>query len=219
MINLLIADDQKLLRESFRNIIENNSNINVVGCVPNGKEAYDFCKNFLPDVVLMDISMPIISGTEATKLIKSKFPGVKVLILTASSDETDVSKAIQNGADGYIVKDIGTQELILSIKSASAGLGIIHRDLLNSVPFIQDNSKYKNQKNKIFKIDEIDISLTEKELKIIKMIVEGNSNKEIAASLFMAEGTVKNKITEIISKLQLKDKVQLAVFAIKNNLV
>ena len=218
MTRVIIAEDQKLLRESFKNIIENNSDIKVVGCAVNGNEAYKLCKEHKPDVVLMDLSMPICNGSEATKLIKSDFPSVKVLILTASNDKADVADAISNGADGYILKDISTEELILSIKSTSLGLGIITKDILTP---IVSNLRKENKKNKkkTFTKDGVNISLTERELKVVAMIIDGKDNKEIGASLFIAEGTVKNVVTEIISKLQLKDRTQLAVYAIKNNLV
>lgn len=218
MTTVMIAEDQKLLRESFKSIIENNSDIKVIACAVNGKDAYDLCKEYKPDVILMDLSMPICNGTEATKLIKSEFPSTKVLILTASNDKTDVTDAIRNGADGYILKDISTEELILSIKSTSLGLGIINKDILS--PFVLNiPNESKNSKNKDIDIYGINISLTERELKIVSMIVDGKDNKEIGASLFIAEGTVKNIITEIISKLQLKDRTQLAVYAVKNGLV
>ena len=218
MTTVIIAEDQKLLRESFKNIIENNSDIKVIACATNGKEAYDLCKEYKPDVVLMDLSMPICSGTESTKLIKSEFPLVKVLILTASNDKSDVTDAISNGADGYILKDISTEELIQSIKSASLGLGIITKDILNPI-LLNITMQNKRSKKKNVNISGINISLTERELKIVSLIVDGKDNKEIGAFLFIAEGTVKNIITEIISKLQLKDRTQLAVYAVRNGLV
>lgn len=218
MINLLIADDQKLIRESFKYIIENNSDIKVIGCVGNGKEAYEFCSKKAPDLILMDISMPLCSGTEATKLIKGKYPYIKVLILTASSNGDDAVQAINNGADGYIVKDIGTKELILSIQSIAAGLGIIHKNIMNSIPLAKKDPKYKSG-GKSISIHDIPVFLTDKELKIISLIVDGYDNRQIGSVLFMAEGTIKNKITDIISKLQLKDRTQLAVFALKNDLM
>lgn len=218
-MKLLIVDDQRLLRESFKNIVEHNSDIKVVGCAANGKEACDLCGRLSPDVILMDISMPVCSGTEATKIIKARYPDVKILMLTASSDETDISEAIGNGADGYILKDVGAEELILSIKSAAAGLGVIHRDILNAVPRQINPAEGGNQKAKAVKVENTHIHLSERDLRIIELIVDGQDNKQISSALFIAEGTVKNAITEIISKLQLKDRTQLAVFAIKNNLV
>lgn len=214
MTRVIIAEDQKLLRESFKNIIENNSDIKVVACATNGNEAYDLCKEYMPDVVLMDLSMPICNGTEATKLIKAELPSVKVLVLTASNDKSDVTDAISNGADGYILKDISTEELILSIKSTSLGLGIITKDILSPM-ILNLRKENKKAKKKIIDINGINISLTERELKIVSMIVDGKDNKEIASSLFIAEGTVKNIITEIISKLSLRDRTQLAVYAVK----
>ena len=162
--------------------------------------------------------MPICSGTESTKLIKSEFPSIKVLILTASNDKSDVTDAISNGADGYILKDISTEELILSIKSASLGLGIITKDILNPI-LLNIGMQNKRSKKKNVNIYGINISLTERELKIVSLIVDGKDNREIGAFLFIAEGTVKNIITEIMSKLQLKDRTQLAVYAVKNGLV
>lgn len=221
MTTVIIAEDQKLLRESFKNIIENNSDIKVVASATNGKEAYDLCKKYKPDVVLMDLSMPICNGTEATKLIKKDFPLVKVLILTASNDKADVAEAISNGADGYVLKNIGTEELILSIKSTSLGLGIVDKNLLDPVVlnFVNENKTDKKNGNITVDVSGITVSLTERELSIVSMIVDGKDNKEIGASLFIAEGTVKNIITEIISKLQLKDRTQLAVYAVRNELV
>lgn len=219
MINILIADDQRLLRESFKYILENNTDMKVIGCVGNGKEALEFCSKFIPDVILMDIIMPICSGTEATKLIKAKYPNTKVLILTSSSDIEDVSQAIRSGADGYILKDSSAEELILSVKSTAIGLGIINKTVLSSVPLINNKPENRDFKKQSVVVNSIEIALSEKEHKIIKMIVDGKDNKQIADMLFVAEGTIKNKITEINSKLQLKDRTQLAVFAIKNNLV
>lgn len=219
MINILIADDQKLLRESFKHIIENNSDIKVVGSVGNGQEAFDFCTKFLPDVILMDLSMPVCSGTEAIKLIKSKYSKIKILVLTASDDESDVSEALSFGADGYIVKDIGGSELILAIKSIQAGLSVIPSHLLHSIQPGQKNMTNDESKQRKLNLEGSEIVLSELELKIIQRIVSGNDNKQIAADLFMAEGTIKNKITDLILKLRLKNRTQLAVFALKNNLV
>lgn len=220
MIKVLIAEDQKLLRESFKNIIENNSDIKVVACAADGREALQLCGEHHPDVVLMDISMPVCNGTEATKLIKSKYPNIKVLVLTSSNDEADVAEAFNNGADGYILKNIGTEELVLSIKSTSMGLEIIHKDVFKPASFHKNHHpKQEKPKNQVVNIEGIDVLLTDRDLQIMQMIVEGKDNKEIGLSLYIAEGTVKNAITEIIAKLQLKDRTQLAVFAIKNNLV
>lgn len=215
-MNVLIADDQKLLRESFKSIIENNSDFKVIGSVKNGKEAYDFCGENKPDLILMDLIMPDCNGAEATKMIKAKYPDIKVLILSSSSEGSDVEQAIENGADGYILKDVGTSGLILSLKSVVAGLGIISRDIMEAVPL--KTNQDRRQKKSVM-VNGFEVLLSDRELKIIEMIVDGSDNKQISAALFLAEGTVKNSITEIISKLQVKDRTQLAVFAVKNSLV
>ncbi|MBD7911705.1 MULTISPECIES: response regulator transcription factor [Clostridium] len=218
MTTVIIAEDQKLLRESFKKVIESNSDIKVLACATNGLEAYDLCKKYKPNVVLMDLIMPVCNGSKATKLIKTDFPHIKVLILSASNDKKDVTDAIRNGADGYILKSISTEELILSIKSTSLGLGVITKDILNPMVLNIHNENKKSLKRNV-SVAGINISLTERELHIVSMIVDGKDNKEIGASLFIAEGTVKNIITEIISKLQLKDRTQLAVYAVRNELV
>jgi len=219
MLKVLIADDQKLLRECFKTIIENNSDMKVVACAANGREAYELCNKFNPDVVLMDIFMPVCSGTEATKLIKSSYPHIKVLILTASDDESDVAQAISNGANGYILKNVGTEELMLSIKSTYFGLQIMDKNVFRPASFNTHHKQTKQPESNKVTIDGINVMITDREISIIQMIIDGKDNKEISASLFIAEGTVKNTITTVISKLQLKDKTQLAVFAIKNSLV
>lgn len=217
IIKLLIADDQKLIRESLKLMIEKNSEMSVIASASDGKEAYELCCRYKPDLVLMDIFMPEYNGLEATKLIKVKFPNVKILVLTSSSDLSDAYEALKNGADGYIFKDIGVKQLILSIQSTIAGLGIIQQEILKTVSEnIYDKSPLIN---KSIEIDGINTLLTERQLSIIRMIVDGDNNKQIGEKLFIAEGTVKNIITEIIIKLQLKDRTQLAVFAIKNNLI
>ncbi|MDS0528425.1 response regulator transcription factor [Clostridium sp. SHJSY1] len=220
MITVIIAEDQKLLRESFKNVIENNSDIKVLAAATNGLEAYDLCKKHKPDVVLMDLFMPICNGTKATKIIKSDFPSTKVLVLSASTNKKDISDAICSGADGYILKDIGTEQLIAAIEGVYLGLGIINKDVLLPI-LLEMNNETKTTKKKNVSVDiaGIKISLSERELQIVSMIVDGKDNKQIGAALFIAEGTVKNIITEINSKLQLKDRTQLAVYAVKNKLV
>lgn len=217
-IKIIIADDQKIIRQSLKLIIEeSNHDIEVIATVSNGKQAYEYCCQQLPDIILMDVSMPECNGIEATKLIKTKFPQVNILILTSYEDDAVAYEAIQNGADGYLSKDIGKDELILSILSTAAGLGVIQRDILHTVSV---GNKYHTTagKNHI-EVNGIPVNLTDRQIDIIKMIVDGYDNKQISSELFIAEGTVKNTITEIISKLQCKDRTQLAVFALRNNLI
>jgi DNA-binding NarL/FixJ family response regulator len=217
IIRVLIADDQRLIRESLKLMIDKTNDIEVIASVSNGKEAFEYCCKLKPDIVLMDILIPECNGIEAAKLIKAKLPQIKILILTSSTDEADTYEALKNGADGYILKDVGKEELILSIKSTAAGLAIIQRKLLNNVS-INKKPGPGNDKNSV-EINGANITLTERQLTIIRMIADGYDNRQIGAKLFIAEGTVKNIITDLISKLQLKDRTQLVVFAMKNKLI
>lgn len=214
MIKVLIVDDQLILRESLKFIIEQDSDIKVVGCACNGLEAVEFCKKNPPDVILMDIKMPVCDGIEGTKLIKSQFETVKIMVLTTFNDDENISKALKNGADGYILKDIMPDELILAIRSINKGLNIIHKNALNSVVRQFNANDTVELQARSIKVD-----LTDREISIVELIVDGKSNKEIAAVLFITEGTVKNIITGILEKLELKDRTQLAVFAVRNKLV
>lgn len=216
MIKVLIVDDQVILRESLKFIVEQDAEINVVGLAGNGKEALDLCKELVPDVVLMDIMMPICNGVEGTKLIKSQFRSIRVIILTTFNDDENISMAIKNGADGYVLKDIKPDELILAVKSVAKGFSIMHHTAMDTVAKQIDYESDATHHRQELKLD---VNLTERELSIIELIVDGKSNKEIAAKIFITEGSVKNIITNILEKLNLKDRTQLAVFAVKNNIV
>lgn len=217
MIKVLIVDDQIILRESLKFIIEQDSDINVVGLAGNGKEALSMCEKLNPDVVLMDIMMPECDGVEGTRLIKSKYETIKVIILTTFNDEKNVSTAIKNGADGYVLKDISPDQLILAIKSVFKGFSIMQQSTLNT--FADSKEKRNNKKSITVKVKGVNIKLGKNELEILNLIVEGKSNKEIAETMFITEGTVKNTISHMLGKLNLKDRTQLAVFAVTNNIL
>lgn len=217
MIKVLIVDDQIILRESLKFIIEQDSDINVVGLAGNGKEALSMCEKLNPDVVLMDIMMPECDGVEGTRLIKSKYETIKVIILTTFNDEKNVSTAIKNGADGYVLKDISPDQLILAIKSVFKGFSIMQQSTLNT--FADSKEKRNNKKSITVKVKGVNIKLGKNELEILNLIVEGKSNKEMAETMFITEGTVKNTISHMLGKLNLKDRTQLAVFAVKNNIL
>lgn len=214
MLRVVIADDQAIIRDGIKLIIEQDMEIKVVGSAVNGREAFELCSSLLPDLVLMDIVMPFHDGIEGTRLIKEKYKQVKVVILTTYAEEEKISDALQNGADGYVFKDMESDELILSIKSIAKGLKVIHENAYCTVLKQMSNShKIANQENIL------DYNLTERELEIIKLIVYGKSYKEVSSSLFLSEGSVRNAVSTILTKLNLKDRVQLAVFAVKNNIV
>ncbi|MFZ5987279.1 MAG: response regulator transcription factor [Bacillota bacterium] len=218
----MIVDDMVILRESLKYVIEQDSNIKVVGTCGNGKEALEACEKLNPDLVLMDLMMPVCDGAEGTRLIKSKFKNIKIIILTTFKDEENVSKALRNGADGYVLKDVDKEDLILTIKSVSKGLGIIHRDVFETVTGKLDSHK-SSAEEEVDAANETplpkDVSLTEMEKNLIRLIIDGKNYSEMAQILFLSEGRIRNTVSALLQKLDLRDKVQLAVYALRNKLV
>lgn len=216
MIKLMIADDQQLFIEGTKFLLECDPEIKVTALASNGREAYEKCCVDLPDVILMDIMMPVCNGVEATGMIKSEFPSVKIIILTTFNDDENIIKALEEGADGYMLKETGQQELIHTVKGINMGMGIIHQ---NTYQKVVDKAVGSQKKLHLYKKDfDGDLKLPKNELEIIQHVVEGLGNKEIALKMSMAEGTVRNIISRLLSRFQLKDRVQLAVFAIKNGI-
>ena len=205
-MKIIIAEDQALLAESLSRIIRNNSSHEILALAGDGREAVELAGRLKPDLILMDILMPIRSGIEATAAIKELHPEIQILILTASEDRQDLYSALAAGASGYILKNIGVQELLLALDSVHHGLQVLAREVLPAYPSSGESPGSLP-------------ALSETQVQIIQMIVDGRNNREIASALFMAEGTVKNKITEINTLLNLENRTQLAVFAIRNNLV
>ncbi|NLN66478.1 MAG: response regulator transcription factor [Clostridiaceae bacterium] len=211
MIKVLLVDDTKLFREAIRNILEHDEDIHVVACASDGNEAIECCDRYLPDIVLMDIIMPVKDGVESTRLIKEKYGWIKIIMLTASSDNENIRNAMKNGADGYVLKDVNPTELILTIKSAMSGLSIIDQNIYQ---------KMVHQFSEINRESTLpDVHFTERETEIIKLIGQGKRNKEIADILFLTQGRVKNIITDIMQKLGCNDRVQIAIYAVRKKLV
>lgn len=215
MIKVVLVDDQLIIREGIKIILEQDKEIEVVGCAQNGKAALKVCERLSPDVVLMDVVMPECDGVEGTRLIKEHFRKTKVVMLTTFNDEEKILNALKYGADGYVLKDIKPADLILTVKSAAAGLSIMHKDTYKNVV------RKANSQNKISIIEnkDLNVELTNRELSIIGLIVDGKSNVEIAENIHLTKGSVRNAVSGILKKLNLKDRTQLGVFAVKNDLV
>lgn len=219
-IKVLIVDDQKLLSDLMEAMLIKDTNISIIGCAKDGCQALELVKQLTPDVVLMDIVMPNCNGIESTKKIKEFDKNIKVLILTTSNNEDDVHQALDNGADGYVLKDITKNELITAINSVHAEMEILHKEIKAYAKFTITNNKENNENDKkIVYVNDIRIELEKRECEIMRMIVDGKNTSEIAKTLFISEGRLRNIITDLISKLMLNDRTQLAVFAIRNNLV
>ncbi|MCX8129039.1 MAG: response regulator transcription factor [Clostridia bacterium] len=215
MINVVIADDQEVIREGIKLIIEQDPDIRVVGCAADGREAFELCNRLNPDLVLMDIIMPGCDGVEGTRLIKSGYSSIKVVILTTFSDMDKISKALKNGADGYVLKDITPGDLKQLIKSTVNGLNVMHQNVFNAlIRQFSDNDGEENVST-----ENKENVLTDREKDVVRLIIFGKNNREIASNIHLSEGRIKNIITGILYKLQLKDRTQLAVYAIKNKLL
>ncbi|MBQ3915933.1 MAG: response regulator transcription factor [Ruminococcus sp.] len=208
MIKVLIADDVKILREGLKAVLTQDDSISVVAEASDGREAYEMSVRFQPDVVLMDMRMPEYDGSYGIREIKEKLSRVKVLVLTTFDDKETVDKAMASGADGYILKEMDNEQIINSIKAVAGGINVFCGNVFRSI-----------RKESAVPQDAKSFDLTEREIEFLKLICDGCDNKEIAAKLFLAEGTVRNSISRLLEKLSLKDRTQLAVFAIKNNLV
>jgi len=214
MINLLIVDDSAIIRKSLQTIVEQDREIKVIGNAANGKTAAVLCASLRPDLVLMDIRMPVCDGVEGTRLIKQLNRTIKVLILTIFNDDDYIATAVRHGADGYLLKDTEDTVLIAAIKNVMKGYAV-----LQASAFEKLKAQYSIEDNSINHSQHMDLDLTGREQDIIKLIVDGFSNKEIASKLGIAEGTTRNHISLLLEKLHLADRTQLAVFAIKNTLV
>lgn len=215
MIKVLIVDDQDILVEGLKLILGSENDIEICGTANNGKKAYEACKWNRPDVVLMDIQMPELNGVEATAMIKKDFPEIKIIVLTTFNDDQYIYDALKNGASGYLLKDTSPSEIAKAIRTVYNGGALIQSEV--AVKVIDKFSQLANESVDKH-IDKKAELLTEREIDICRLIAEGKNNKEIAEQLFLSQGTVKNHITRVLIKLDLRDRTQLAVFTIKNNL-
>lgn len=210
MIQVVIADDVQILRQGLKAILSRDSEIEVTGLASNGKEAWEICQKNPPHVVLMDMRMPDYDGEWGIVKIKTCFPQVKVLVLTTFDDAKTVDAAIKSGADGYILKEMEDEKLIQSIKAVCAGVRVFGESVFEEIK----SQMEKGKREVPALIDE----LTPREREIMQCVAKGMDNKEIAATIFLAEGTVRNNISRLLEKLKLKDRTQLAVFTVKNQL-
>lgn len=215
-IKVLIADDIMILRQGLKAVLEQDMEIEVVALAENGKEAFEKCKVYEPDVVLMDMRMPDYDGAYGIEAIKAQRPHIRVLVLTTFDDEETIGKALGSGADGYILKELEDEKVIASVKSVYAGLSIfgggVYQVMKNRMEQMPEAAREKQSAH----ISEEQFS--EREREILRLVAQGYDNKEIASELFLAEGTVRNQISRLLEKLSLKDRTQLAVFAVKNGL-
>lgn len=190
MIQVMIVDDQQLLLDLLEQTLKDVKNIQIVARASNGQEAVKQAGIIHPDVILMDIVMPLGSGIEAVKAIKDQGQDTKILMLTSSRDKEDVLEALQNGADGYILKNSGKDELLIAIQGVYHGMEIIDREVKDIIQKAKAEKESKGSRKSIT-VNDIAVSLSSRELEIIKMIVEGKNTAQIADSLFISEGRLR----------------------------
>lgn len=208
-LRILIVDDDALIRESLSILLGLDDEIEVVGTASNGQDAFDKCTEFKPDIVLMDVRMPIMDGVLGTKLIKESFKDIKVVILTTFKDDEYIKEAIKNGAEGYILKNQSSDSIVDSLKAVIKGNMVFEKNVAETI-----SSLIKEDSKKDVNVDKY--KLTGREMDVLKLIGEGLSNKEIAAEIHLGEGTIRNYVTSLLEKLELRDRTQLAIFYLKN---
>lgn len=214
-IKVLIADDIVILRQGLKAVLELDDGIEVVALAENGKEAYEKCKVYTPDVVLMDMRMPDYDGAYGICAIKQEHPTIKVLVLTTFDDEQTIEKALESGADGYILKEMEDEKVIASVKSVYGGMSVFGEGVYR---LMRKQMVRQPESGTVSKMKTTSVKLTEREKDVIRLVAQGYDNKEISKELFLAEGTVRNQISRLLEKLSLKDRTQLAVYAVKQGL-
>lgn len=210
-INLLIVDDDKLIRDSLSMYAKYDKDLNVTGACSNGDEAFSICMSEKVDVILMDIRMPVCDGVLGTKKIKQAFPEIKILILTTFDDDEYIFEALKNGANGYLLKNTSPDKIMEDIKIVYEGNMLIHPDIASKMTRFLGKDSSSTGGNGLS-----GHGLSEIEKDIVGHIAEGHTNKEIAEMVHLSEGTIKNYITDILSKLNLRDRTQIAIFYYKN---
>ncbi|MCI6275581.1 MAG: response regulator transcription factor [Clostridium sp.] len=205
-MRVLLIDDDKLVCVSLKTILEVESDVEIIGTGNSGKEAIELFQSLKPDILLMDIRMDGMTGLEAAETILNKDNNAKILFLTTFSDDDYIVKALKIGAKGYIIKQ-NFECIVPSLRAVYSGQRVFGDDIISKIPSLINNTK---------KIDFFSFGITQKEFEIISLVADGLSNKEIASNLYLSEGTVRNTITIILQKLNLRDRTQLAIFYYKN---
>ncbi len=211
MVKIAIVDDQQLIRESLKIILDTNQDFEVVAVVESAKELLDFLEKEDVNIILMDVRMPEMSGVECTRIIKQKYPEIKVIILTTFDDDEYIYDALKYGASGYLLKGCSLEELSCAIHNVLEGGACFNPNVAGKVArFFSEMAN--SQKSGIEKVRQDGYELSNTEWKIIEQIGLGYSNKEIAASLHFSEGTIRNYLSVILDKLSLRDRTQLAIW-------
>lgn len=214
VIKVLIADDQELIRQSLKIVLSANKDIEIVGTVCNGNEVVESVRKYKPDVILMDVRMPEMDGVQCTKIIKESYPNIKIIVLTTFDDDEYIFNALKYGASGYLLKGVSMDELVKAIHTVANGGAMINPDITAKVfKLFSQMAQGDVSVQAVAKKNVDDICDTEWD--IIKCIGFGLSNKEIAKKLRLSEGTVRNYLSNILNKLNFRDRTQLAIWSVQ----
>jgi len=206
-IRLLLVDDQRLMREGLRTLLELEDDFDVVGEAGDGQAALEMFEQLKPDVVLMDIRMPVLNGVEATRRLLAQHPDARVIILTTFDDDANVFEGLRAGALGYLLKDVSGAELASAVRTVAGGGALIEPSVARRV--FAEFARLAPAARPA----QLDEPLSERELEVLRLMAEGLSNKEIGLKLSLAEGTVKNYVTNVLGKIGARDRTQAALRA------
>ncbi len=210
---ILLVDDHDLFRTGLRNLLEQEGGVQILGEATNGSEAVRLVRELAPDVVVMDLNMPSMSGVEATRHITALSPLTRVIVLTISEDDADVLDAIVAGACGYLLKDSSISDVISGIHAAAVNQSLISPTIATKVL-----QRVRATTEDIEMADSIRAELSDRELEVLKLIANGKDNAQIAAELVISPKTVKNHISNILMKLQIQNRIQAAVYAVRSGI-
>jgi DNA-binding NarL/FixJ family response regulator len=212
-VRVVVVDDHDLFRTGLRNLLEEQG-VNVVGDAANGQTAIQLASQLAPDVVIMDLNMPGLTGVETTRKLAGIAPLTRVVVLTISADDDDVMDAVMAGACGYLLKDSSIQDLIVGIRAAAAGESLISPQ--NAGKLLQ---RLRSQSTSEDAAATIRAELSDREIEVLKLIANGKDNAQIARELFISPKTVKNHISNILMNLQIENRIQAAVYAVRSGIV
>ena len=222
IVRVLVVDDQHLMREGIVSLLKLQPGIEVAGTASNGQEALDQAMSLRPDVILMDVRMPVMDGVAATEQIHRQMPDCKVLMLTTFNDDAYVLKALQVGASGYLLKDLPARDLAQSIQTVHRGIFQLDPAVVDRVKELLSHAGARQEERQAATPQPPEApgagelkptDLTDRELEVLRLIARGATNREIAETLVISEGTVKNHISNILSRLNVRDRTQAAIYA------
>ena len=217
MINVMIADDQELIRESLKIVLDQNEDMQVTALAENGRQLMDLLASQQPEIILMDVRMPELDGVQATREVKMHYPEVKIIILTTFDDDEYVFNALKYGASGYLLKGVSVPELTQAVRTVVSGGAMINPNIALKVVKLFSQLAQGNFSVPVEEGAAALLSRTER--KVTLLVGRGLSNKEIAEKLCLSEGTVRNNLSTVLSKLALRDRTQLAIWAVQTGMV